>query len=184
MLGAKRPQRRLSFGAAVLLGTAVLVTSPSGASAQGAEVDGGEQRVIVELDGTPVLRAAPADRLTAGQLRARRSALEDRQGRLADLAAGRGIGLTVAHSYSLTFDGLAGTVAAEDAAALAALPGVVAVHEDRPVQASTADSVPLVGAPEVWERVDPDGSPVRGDGVTVAVVDTGIDYTQDRKSVV
>ncbi|MFI6605592.1 S8 family serine peptidase [Streptomyces sp. NPDC050507] len=43
------------------------------------------------------------------------------------------------------------------------------IHPDRKVHATLDVSVPLIGAPEVWK------SGYRGDGVKVAVLDTGID---------
>jgi subtilisin family serine protease len=153
------------------LAAGAIVASPPGVSAD-ERTDEIERRVIVELDGTPALLEAGG----VGAFRMQRSALEDRQAQLADLADERGIDLTVEHSYSLTFDGFAATVADEDVTALAALPGVVAVHDDQEVSVSTVDSVPLIGAPEVWEQTDPDGLPVRGEGITVAIIDTGIDY--------
>jgi subtilisin family serine protease len=42
---------------------------------------------------------------------------------------------------------------------------------DQPVRASDADSMPQIGAPEAWE------AGFTGEGVTVAVLDTGIDAT-------
>ena len=56
---------------------------------------------------------------------------------------------------------------------LAQLPGVVAVHRITPKQPST-HSAPLVGAPSLWQGSD--GISATGAGVTIAIVDTGIDY--------
>ncbi len=56
-------------------------------------------------------------------------------------------------------------------AALAALPGVVSA---RPISAKTrqnAAAVPLTGGPKIWASLG------TGEGVNVAVIDTGIDYT-------
>ncbi|WP_162801954.1 S8 family serine peptidase [Ornithinimicrobium murale] len=50
-------------------------------------------------------------------------------------------------------------------------PGISAVHLDGMVEASLADSVPQVGAPEAWDRG------IDGTGVTVAVLDSGVDLT-------
>src|SRR5699024_4128636 len=47
--------------------------------------------------------------------------------------------------------------------------GIKAVHLDGLVEASLSDSVPQIGAPEAWERG------VNGEGVTVAVLDSGAD---------
>jgi subtilisin family serine protease len=57
-------------------------------------------------------------------------------------------------------------------------PGVRAVYPDALVQASLADSVPLIGAPQVWALTDDQGWPVTGQGIRVAIVDSGVDYTR------
>src|SRR5262245_58323392 len=56
---------------------------------------------------------------------------------------------------------------------LSSLPGVTAllpVHEDVPVNVT---SVPYIGAPTVWSAP----TNFRGEGIKIAVIDTGIDYT-------
>ena len=60
---------------------------------------------------------------------------------------------------------------------LAAADGIAAVTRDREVRALTTDSVPSTGAPAAWKQHDADGVPLRGAGVTVAVIDTGVDYS-------
>lgn len=52
-----------------------------------------------------------------------------------------------------------------------ASPAIERVWLDAPVQALDADSAPQIGAPEAWE------SGFAGQGVTVAVLDTGVDGT-------
>jgi len=60
-----------------------------------------------------------------------------------------------------------------EVAALAALPGVVAVLPVLKHRPNNAVSVPFIGAPVVWQ-----GTPrLRGEGVKIAIIDTGIDYT-------
>lgn len=56
--------------------------------------------------------------------------------------------------------------AAENAAA-----GVTHVYLDEPVQPTDADSMPQIGAPQAWD------AGYTGEGVTVAVLDTGLDPT-------
>ncbi len=60
---------------------------------------------------------------------------------------------------------------------LRTLPGVRGVYPDVRLTAALADSVPLVGAPQVWSLTDGDGQPVTGQGVHIAIVDSGVDYT-------
>ncbi|WSR66479.1 S8 family serine peptidase [Streptomyces sp. NBC_01198] len=69
------------------------------------------------------------------------------------------------------------TVPAGEVGRLSALPGVSAVVPDAPVKAQTDVSVPLIGAPDVWKGKDAAGKAAGGAGVTVAVIDSGVDYT-------
>ncbi len=62
-------------------------------------------------------------------------------------------------------------IAASDVRALADSPDVEQVWPDLPVHIWLDESVPLIEAPQVW------AAGFRGQGVTVAVVDTGIDLT-------
>lgn len=68
-------------------------------------------------------------------------------------------------------------VAKEDLARLRAQDGVVSVVPERRLRSAADLSVPLVEASEAWEGEDGAGTPVRGAGTTVAVLDTGVDYT-------
>jgi MYXO-CTERM domain-containing protein len=56
---------------------------------------------------------------------------------------------------------------------VALLPAVLRVERVPRLERSLASAVPLVGAPEVWSA--PLG--IRGEGVTIGVIDSGIDYT-------
>ena len=60
-----------------------------------------------------------------------------------------------------------------DIARIAALPGVVSVLPVRTYEHNNAVSVPFIGAPQVWQGLPS----FKGEGVKVAIIDTGIDYT-------
>jgi subtilisin family serine protease len=57
------------------------------------------------------------------------------------------------------------------------IPGVLGVYPDYEVHALLNESVPLISADQVWAMHDANGRPVTGQGIRVAVIDTGIDYT-------
>ena len=57
------------------------------------------------------------------------------------------------------------------------LPQVAGVYPDARVKALLADSVGVTKAPQLWGMIDSQSRKVTGEGVTVAVLDTGIDYT-------
>ncbi len=63
-------------------------------------------------------------------------------------------------------------VSPQDLPKLAAIPGVVSVARVTTFTPANETSVPWIGAPEVWDTMG-----LTGEGVTIAVIDTGIDYT-------
>jgi minor extracellular serine protease Vpr len=63
-------------------------------------------------------------------------------------------------------------IARADAASLASLPNVVAVRALQVQTIENAVAVPYIGGPQVWENLG-----FHGEGIKVAVIDTGIDYT-------
>jgi subtilisin family serine protease len=107
-----------------------------------------------------------------------REAVIARGRRIGDLQAAlqprlTALGVQVLFQASLTYNGIAVSVRADQLDQLRALPGVVSVHIIPPKQRSNADAVPFVGAPAVWSA--PGGA--TGQGIRVGVVDSGIDYT-------
>ncbi len=84
----------------------------------------------------------------------------------------RKMGGTVEAKYQYAYNGIKVRLPSRKIAALATQPGVKAIH---PVATYTVDnrrSVPFIGAPAVWQDFGDTGS-----GQTIAVIDTGIDYT-------
>jgi minor extracellular serine protease Vpr len=83
-----------------------------------------------------------------------------------------GLGGTVVANYRAAYNGIKVRIAGDRVKELAALPGVVAV---RPLQLMKPDNVrgiPLIGTPAVWQNLG-----LHGEGVKIAIIDTGIDYT-------
>jgi subtilisin family serine protease len=56
-------------------------------------------------------------------------------------------------------------------------PDVLDVFPDYQLSVALDTSVPLIGTPSLWGMVDGSGNPVNGNGIRVAVIDTGIEYT-------
>ncbi|MGH3241145.1 MAG: S8 family serine peptidase [Spirillospora sp.] len=164
--------------AVATLTTIVLLGSALAAPAASADAPAPETRVVIELAEPSALKGASGPSALAPQaLAQQRDRVRD--GQKAALAAAKSAGVKVDVRRTLTdqVNAIAVTVPAADVGRLARLPGVRAVRPDRRMRMSTDVSVPLVGAPDVWKRDDPKGRPTRGTGVTVAVIDTGIDYT-------
>ena len=74
--------------------------------------------------------------------------------------------------YQYAYNGIKVRVPSRKVAALAAQPGVKAIHAVATYTVDNAESVPFIGAPAVWQDFGDTGN-----GQTIAVIDTGIDYT-------
>ncbi|MCB0132794.1 MAG: S8 family serine peptidase, partial [Caldilineaceae bacterium] len=75
------------------------------------------------------------------------------------------------------YNGIAVRVNAGEIAQLAELPGVAAIHPLIPKQPDNVQSVPFTGAPVLWRGLtDSLGDDITGRGMTIAVIDTGVDY--------
>ncbi|MFA5862616.1 MAG: S8 family serine peptidase, partial [Candidatus Thermoplasmatota archaeon] len=72
---------------------------------------------------------------------------------------------------------IAGRVAFGDLPTLALSPGVERVFADDLMRTQLEDSIQIVRAPEAHERTDLLGTSLNGAGVTIAIIDTGVDYT-------
>ena len=80
--------------------------------------------------------------------------------------------VTVLYSVQRAYDGIAVKAKTSDLTKLAALTGVKTVHLMRPKVIDNSFSVPMIGAPAVWQK----GLGNRGTGIKVGVIDTGLDY--------
>lgn len=189
----RRARSRLGAAAVLVLASTAL-TVPTGQAATPLTVPQGEVDAIrtakgatthlVLLDGDPVasydggepgLRAtAPRDgrklNPNSRAVREYRAHLLERAGEALQRA-----GVTpdaIVYEYGYTFNGIAVQLTAGQAAALRSDPAVTAVFEDE-VRQLTTDSTPgflgLTGEDGVW-----DGAGLRGEGVVVGVIDSGI----------
>jgi minor extracellular serine protease Vpr len=129
--------------------------------------------VMLELASDPVAVASSnaAVPFTAAQKQQHEQLLEQLQ--IPATIGAQALGAQVLGSYQVAYDGIKVKVPTAKVAALGQLPGVIAVHPVPLVFPENVHGVPLVGAPAVW-----DGVPgLRGEGIKIAVIDTGVDYT-------
>ncbi len=122
--------------------------------------------VILQLAGKPVLERRG---LTRAEKAAVKTQLKSAQKKLG--GAHPANGAQILGSYQVSYKGIKVRVALNKHAALARLPGVVAI---RPVSTYKIDNtvgVPFIGADSAWADAG-----ATGDGVGIAVIDTGIDY--------
>ncbi|UCE91287.1 MAG: S8 family serine peptidase [Methanobacteriota archaeon] len=85
--------------------------------------------------------------------------------------------LRLTRSFSVSINGFAASLDAGDVPFLASLVPGSFIFPDLPVQATLDNSVMHIGADQAWSQYDPVGLPLTGEGMVVAVVDTGIDYS-------
>jgi len=88
--------------------------------------------------------------------------------------------------YKNTFNGIALDISDQEAEKLKTSPYVQEVYPNYEVKALLMDSVPLIGATDVW-KLNASGQPcityggsgecLTGKNVTIAIIDTGVDYT-------
>jgi subtilisin family serine protease len=139
----------------------------------------GPMKIVVELSDPPVVRAtenaklagmAQADAVAAGQAQLNR--IERAQDSLLQTVRSFDADAQVIYETQRVFNGVALKVSPEAALQITRLPGVARVHTLRSFELDNASSVPLIGAPEVWQAA----AGVTGEGISIGIIDTGIDY--------
>ena len=138
-----------------------------------------EVRVIIQLEGEPVLAyksrlQAVSVRLTNAerdQILAYAEEVERGHQRLVSQIKAQGMELELRREYNYIFNGIAGSIRMKDMRQIESLPEVKGVYRDYQVHALLDESVPLIGADQLWDIG------ITGSGIEVAILDTGIDYT-------
>jgi minor extracellular serine protease Vpr len=108
--------------------------------------------------------------LTSSEERSRTAAA--RASQASALRQAKALGGEVVFRYSRLVNAFSARLSVKAAAALSARSDVASVQPVSIIKKTNETSVPFIGAPEVWRDLG-----VRGQGMRVAVVDTGVDYT-------
>ncbi len=135
-------------------------------------------RVVVELAEEAMLQAKQK-----GNFQSERVLAEERARIIGELEA-TGAEATVKHEYDQVFSGFSVELSGNDLGDLLAIDGVKAVFPEQQYEVSEVkaedfgdhlpnmiDSAPYIESSEAWD------AGYTGEGVTVAVIDTGVDYT-------
>jgi len=80
--------------------------------------------------------------------------------------------------YFYVFNGAALNINEEQAKEIKKSFYVKAIYPNNNLHILLSDAVPLIGADKVWQMQDNSGNNITGKNITVAILDTGVDYTQ------
>lgn len=130
--------------------------------------------VVMRMSVAPVaaLREQRLDhKVTAAEHAAIHQQIDRQQADVEPAVVSRGGRVTARYRDAL--NGLKVTIARSEIQGLKDMPGVVDVLPVATYHMSNVQSVPFINAPAVWQGVPG----YKGEGVKVAVIDTGIDYT-------
>ncbi len=137
----------------------------------------GSVEVMLELDARPAVKAyatglskSESAGVAAGEIQTAR--IRSEQARVV-AALGRNVTRgTVLYKTHALYAGVAVRTSASRLSALAALPGVKAIRPLTPKARDNRVTVPLTAAPQSWQATGQ-----TGEGVTIGIIDTGIDFT-------
>ena len=140
----------------------------------------GPSKIVIELAAVPttetfVAAQASGASAAAATVQAQRqlATINQAQQQLQNRLTAPAIDAQVIWRTQRVFNGIAVQVDAAKIAQIRALPGVEAVYPLVSKELSNSTSVPFIGAPEVWAAA---GLDITGEGITVGIIDTGIDY--------
>ncbi len=135
---------------------------------------GGRLNVVIELDDAPTTQVfAQASAQAASAAQAQLNRIERAQQRVVQALNTLDTTARVIYRVQRVYNGVAATIDPTKLRAIAGLPGVKAIHPLVPKFVQHTTSVPLIGAPEVWNST---GFATTGEGIDIGIIDTGIDY--------
>ncbi len=88
-----------------------------------------------------------------------------------------GIESRISSTYKKTFNGVAASISEEEALEIKSLPSVKNVYRNEEVHFALEESVNQIDADEAWEQHDKSDAAITGKGITIGIIDTGVDYT-------
>ena len=93
-----------------------------------------------------------------------------------DQARARGLAFGEIYRLQKALNAVALRIAPGDLGTLKQVPGVARVELLESHELHHANSVPFIGAPEVWENALGLAAAAAGEGVSIGIIDTGVDY--------
>lgn len=138
----------------------------------------GPSKIVIELADQPTTvtfagaqaSGASAAQATA-QAKAQLATVNAAQQTLQTQLTAPAVGAQVIYRTQRVLNAIAVQVDSSKFDQIRALPGVKAIYPLTTKYVDNAGGVPLIGAPEVWQQYG-----IVGEGITVGIIDTGIDY--------
>ncbi len=82
----------------------------------------------------------------------------------------------IINSYKNVFNGFSADIPQEKVSEIKLLPSVKNVHKNEEVKIVLEESVNQIDADEIWKLTDKHGNNITGEGIKIAIIDTGVDY--------
>jgi subtilisin family serine protease len=108
----------------------------------------------------------------------RSAVMREQAGHIQAMNRALGHELNVSHYFLVTHSGIAARLTPEEAQTVRGLPGIKSVERERMYHTTTFRSPEFIGANQIWDGTAvPGGVGTKGEGIIVAMLDTGIDPT-------
>jgi hypothetical protein len=108
----------------------------------------------------------------------RAAVMREQTGHIQAMTRALGHELNVSHYFLVTHSGVAARLTPEEAQTVRALPGIKSVERERLYHVMTFRSPEFIGANQIWDGTAvPGSSGTKGEGIIIAMLDTGIDPT-------
>ena len=108
----------------------------------------------------------------------RTEVMREQTGHIQAMNRALGHELSVSHYFLVTHSGIAARLTPEEAQTVRGLPGIKSVERERMYHTTTFRSPEFIGADQIWNgNAVPGGSGTKGEGIIIAMLDTGLDPT-------
>jgi len=108
-------------------------------------------------------------------LKSQREQIEKEQRQLKEMLP-EGV-ISTEQEFKNVFNGLFAEISERKAMELEKIPFVKKVYKNYKVKTTLMDSIPLIKADKAWNYYGANGNKLTGKGTTIAIIDTGVDYT-------
>lgn len=85
----------------------------------------------------------------------------------------------ILNEYDIIFNGLSLDITDQEAEVLKSNPLVEKIYKNYQYKTNLYESSPLIKAPFVFDKIDSNGRKITGQGVKIAIIDTGVDFTHE-----